>query len=60
MKKTIWDTVYEMYGAEMNLTKEQVDAMEICELEQIIYADEAWDEERGCWINTKTGEKIEQ
>ena len=60
MKKTIWDTVYEMYGTEMNLTKEQVDAMEICELEQIIHGDEAWDEERECWINTKTGEKIEQ
>ena len=59
MKKTIWDTVYEMYGAEMNLTKEQVDAMEICELEQIIYADEEWVVGVG-WVNTKTGKKIEQ
>lgn len=45
-----------MYGAEMNLTKEQVDAMEICELEQIIYADEEWVVGVG-WVNTKTGEK---
>lgn len=60
MKKTIWDTVYENHGAELNMTKEQVYAMEICELEQIIFADEAWDEERQCWINAKTGKRIEE
>jgi hypothetical protein len=44
----------------MNMTKEQFYEMTIDELEQILYADEEWNEERGCWINTKTGKKIEQ
>lgn len=51
--------MYEKYGDEMNMTKEQFYEMTIDELEQILYADEEWVEGVG-WVNTKTGEKIEQ
>lgn len=52
--------MYKTYGDEMNMTKEQFYEMTIDELEQVMYADEEWNEERECWINTKTGNKIEQ
>ena len=56
---SIWDTMYETYGEQMNMTKEQFYEMTIDELEQILYADEEWVEGVG-WVNTKTGKKIEQ
>ena len=56
---SVWDTMYEKYGDEMNMTKEQFYEMTIDELEQLIYADEEWVEGVG-WVNTKTGKKIEQ
>jgi len=57
---SVWESMYKTYGDSMNMTKEQFYEMTIDELEQILYADEEWNEERGCWINTKTGKKIEQ
>jgi len=56
---SVWDTMYEKYGEQMNLTKEQFYEMTLDELEQFIYADEEWVEGVG-WVNTKTGKKIEQ
>ena len=56
---SVWDTMYEKYGDEMNMTKEQFYEMPIDELEQLLYADEEWVEGVG-WVNTKTGKKIEQ
>ncbi len=56
---SVWDTMYEKYGDEMNITKEQFYEMTIDELEQLLYADEEWVEGVG-WVNTKTGKKIEQ
>ncbi len=56
---SVWDTMYEKYGDEMNMTKEQFYEMTIDELEQLLYADEEWVEGVG-WVNTKTGKKIEQ
>ena len=55
----VWDTMYEKYGDEMNMTKEQFYEMTIDELEQLLYADEEWVVGVG-WVNTKTGKKIEQ
>ena len=55
----IWERMYKTYGDEMNMTKEQFYEMTIDELEQVMYADEEWVEGVG-WVNTKTGEKIEQ
>ena len=56
---SVWDTMYEKYGEQMNMTKEQFYEMTIDELEQLLYADEEWVEGVG-WVNTKTGKKIEQ
>ena len=56
---SVWDTMYEKYGDEMNMTKEQFYEMTIDELEQLLYADEEWVEGVG-WVNTKTRKKIEQ
>jgi len=52
MRKTIWDTVYEKYGTELNMTREQVYDMAICELEQVIYGDDVWDEEKQQWVKS--------
>ena len=60
VEMNIWERMYKTYGDEMNMTKEQFYEMTIDELEQVMYADEEWNEERECWINTKTGNKIEQ
>ena len=56
---SVWDTMYEKYGDEMNMTRAKFYEMTIDELEQILYADEEWVVGVG-WVNTKTGKKIEQ
>ena len=60
MKKSVWDHVFENHGDQLNMTRQQVYEMTMDDLAEIIYADEEWSDEHQCWINTRTGKKIEQ
>ena len=60
MRKSVWDHVYENHGDVLNMTRNEVYEMTLDELAEIIHAEEQWSVEHQCWINTRTGKKIEQ